>query len=64
MGTDKDGNVFNGADDDGSGTSTVLELAEAFAMAKEKGKGPEMETWLYTHQSELSRDRVLPGEDD
>jgi Zn-dependent M28 family amino/carboxypeptidase len=32
--------VFNGADDNGSGTSTVLEVAEAFATAKEKGIGP------------------------
>ena len=32
--------IYNGADDDGSGTSAVLELAEAFAKAKEAGKGP------------------------
>ena len=32
--------VYNGADDNGSGTSTMLELAEAFAEAKEAGKGP------------------------
>jgi hypothetical protein len=35
-----DGKVYNGADDDGSGTVTVLELAEAFAKAKAAGKGP------------------------
>ena len=29
--------IYNGADDNGSGTSTVLELAEAFALAKEQG---------------------------
>lgn len=34
------GEIFNGADDDGSGTSTVLELAEAFAEAKKAGNGP------------------------
>lgn len=33
-------NVFNGADDNGSGTSTILELAQAFSLAKEKGMGP------------------------
>ena len=33
-------NVFNGADDNGSGTSTILELAEAFVTAKESGLGP------------------------
>jgi hypothetical protein len=32
--------IYNGADDNGSGTTTVLELAEAFDMAKEAGNGP------------------------
>ena len=32
--------IFNGADDNGSGTSTVLEIAEAFALAKQRGLGP------------------------
>ncbi len=41
VGIDKDGNVFNGADDDGSGTVSVLEIAEAFAKAKKEGKGPK-----------------------
>lgn len=41
LGIDKDGNINNGADDDGSGTSAVLELAEAFVKAKENGQGPE-----------------------
>lgn len=37
----KRGNViYYGADDDGSGTVSVLELAEAFAQAKKEGKGP------------------------
>jgi hypothetical protein len=35
-----DGKINNGADDDGSGTSTVLELAEAFVQAKAAGKAP------------------------
>lgn len=34
------GEVNNGADDDGSGTVTVLEIAEAFAKAKAEGKSP------------------------
>ncbi len=34
------GEVNNGADDDGSGTVGVLELAEAFAQAKAAGHGP------------------------
>ena len=36
----KDGVVFNGADDDGSGTVSVLALARAFAQAKKDGHGP------------------------
>ncbi len=32
--------IFNGADDNGSGTSTVLEIAESFLMAKANGDGP------------------------
>ncbi len=36
-----DGEIHNGADDDGSGTVTVLEIAEAFAEATQKGKGPK-----------------------
>jgi hypothetical protein len=35
-----DGVVYNGADDDGSGTVAVMELARAFAAAKKNGKGP------------------------
>jgi hypothetical protein len=35
------GEVYNGADDDGSGTVTVLTLARAFVKAKESGHGPE-----------------------
>lgn len=34
----RDGEIFNGADDDGSGTVAVLEIAEAFAAAKDKPK--------------------------
>jgi hypothetical protein len=36
----RDSVIFYGADDDGSGTVSVLELAEAFAKAKAAGKGP------------------------
>ncbi|KUG07065.1 peptidase M28 [Solirubrum puertoriconensis] len=36
----RDGKVYNGADDDGSGTVSVLELAEAFGKAKAEGHGP------------------------
>jgi hypothetical protein len=37
----KQGEVINyGADDDGSGTVSILELAEAFVKAKKEGRGP------------------------
>lgn len=36
-----DGVVFNGADDDGTGTVALLELAEAFMAAKKNGEGPK-----------------------
>ena len=32
--------IYYGADDDGSGTVSLLELAAAFSKAKETGKGP------------------------
>ena len=33
--------INNGADDDGSGTTAVLEIAQAFTLAAAKGKGPK-----------------------
>ena len=36
-----DGKVYNGADDDGSGTVALLEIAEAFHKAKKDGVGPK-----------------------
>lgn len=41
IGISPDGQINNGADDDGSGTSTVLELAEAFSEAAKKGSRPK-----------------------
>lgn len=41
VGMNKDGEVFNGADDDGSGTVAVLEIAEAFKKAVDEGNGPK-----------------------
>jgi len=35
------GEIYNGADDDGSGTVALLEIAEAFKMAADAGKGPK-----------------------
>ncbi|RZK53783.1 MAG: M28 family peptidase, partial [Hymenobacter sp.] len=36
----KNGIVYNGADDDGSGTASVLAMARAFVQAKKDGHGP------------------------
>lgn len=37
----KNGEVYNGADDDGSGTVAILEIAEAFKIAEKSGHGPK-----------------------
>lgn len=37
----KNGDVYNGADDDGSGTVAILQIAEAFQKAKNEGHGPK-----------------------
>jgi Zn-dependent M28 family amino/carboxypeptidase len=37
----KNGEIYNGADDDGSGTVALLEIAQAFAIAKKEGHGPK-----------------------
>jgi hypothetical protein len=37
----RNGVVYNGADDDGSGTVAVMEIAKAFQSAKKAGKGPK-----------------------
>lgn len=37
----KNGVVYNGADDDGSGTVAVMEMAKAFQEAKKAGNGPK-----------------------
>lgn len=37
----KNGEVYNGADDDGSGTVALMEMAVAFQKAKNEGHGPK-----------------------
>ena len=37
----KRGEIYNGADDDGSGTVALLEIAQAFQLAKKDGLGPK-----------------------
>ncbi|MCB0463804.1 MAG: M28 family peptidase [Flavobacteriaceae bacterium] len=41
VGVNDKGEVFNGADDDGSGSMAVLEIAEAFKAAVDKGQAPK-----------------------
>jgi len=37
----KEDEVYNGADDNASGSSALLELAQSFQLAKKQGKGPK-----------------------
>jgi Zn-dependent M28 family amino/carboxypeptidase len=37
----ENGEIFNGADDDGSGTVSLIEIAKAFQQAKNEGNGPK-----------------------
>ena len=41
IGVSSNGEINNGADDDGSGTIAILEIAEAFKMAEKDGNGPK-----------------------
>ncbi|MEP3209796.1 MAG: M28 family peptidase [Maribacter sp.] len=41
IGVNSDGEINNGADDDGSGTVAVIEIAEAFKKAADAGNGPK-----------------------
>ncbi|MFM9825621.1 M28 family metallopeptidase [Flavobacterium sp.] len=42
--------IFNGADDDGSGTVALLEIAQAFQIAKKEGHGPKRSI-LFMHMT-------------
>ncbi|NJO25208.1 MAG: M28 family peptidase, partial [Bacteroidia bacterium] len=44
--------MYYGADDDGSGTVSVLEMAEAFTKAKAAGKGPRRSILFMTVSGE------------
>ncbi len=37
----KNGEIYNGADDDGSGTAALIEIGKAFQQAKKDGNGPK-----------------------
>jgi hypothetical protein len=66
--------IFNGADDDGSGTVGVLEIAEAYALAAREGRRPRrsvlfaawnaeerglLGAWAYADQPLVPRDRIV-----
>jgi hypothetical protein len=48
----ENGEIFNGANDDGSGTVAVIELAQAFAQAKKDGMGPRRSILFMTVTAE------------
>lgn len=48
IGQNKDGKAYNGADDNGSGSVALLEIAEAFQKAKKRGKAPKRSV-LFLH---------------
>ncbi|HLF46419.1 MAG TPA: M28 family peptidase, partial [Chitinophagaceae bacterium] len=52
VGKRNDTTIYYGADDDGSGTVSVLELAEAFAKAKAAGRGPRRSILFMTVSGE------------
>ncbi len=52
IGISPNGEINNGADDDGSGTVAVLEMAQAFAAAKAAGHGPRRSILFMTVSGE------------
>ncbi|MEO7923270.1 MAG: M28 family peptidase [Chitinophagaceae bacterium] len=52
VGKRNDSTIYYGADDDGSGTTGVLELAQAFAEAKKAGHGPRRSILFMTVSGE------------
>ncbi len=53
-GTDKNGQVYNGADDNGSGTVALIEIAEAYAQAAREGLRPRRSVLFAAWNSEES----------
>lgn len=51
LGMDENGDVFNGADDNGSGTVTLLEVAEAFATLEKKPKRSIVFLWATNEET-------------
>jgi Zn-dependent M28 family amino/carboxypeptidase len=68
------GRIFNGADDDGSGTVGLLEIAEAYALAAREGRRPRrsvlfaawnseerglLGAWAYAERPLVPRERIV-----
>ena len=53
VGVNDDGEVYNGADDDGSGVSALLEIAEAYSRAKVKPKRSILFLWFSAEEKGL-----------
>jgi len=51
-GVDGSGRVYNGADDDGSGTVALFEIAQAYALAAREGKRPRRSVLFAAWDSE------------
>jgi len=47
-----DGKTFNGADDNGTGTVALMEIAESFVKAKEQGHGPRRSILIFNNAAE------------
>uniref|UniRef100_UPI0032173F55 M20/M25/M40 family metallo-hydrolase n=1 Tax=uncultured Draconibacterium sp. TaxID=1573823 RepID=UPI0032173F55 len=66
VGVDKNGEVFNGADDNGTGTVALLEIAEAFQTMKNKPKRSIVFVWVTAEEKGLfgsnyySQNPVIP----
>ncbi|WP_319482427.1 M20/M25/M40 family metallo-hydrolase [uncultured Draconibacterium sp.] len=68
LGTDGEGGIYNGADDNGTGTVALLEIAEAFQSMKKKPKRSIVFAWVTGEEKGLlgsdyySQHPVMPME--
>jgi Zn-dependent M28 family amino/carboxypeptidase len=61
LGIDTEGGVYNGADDNGSGTTVLLELAEAFSSMKSKPKRSILFLWVTSEEIGMFGSRYYSG---
>jgi len=48
----KNDKIYNGADDNGTGTVALMEIAESFAQAKKDGNGPRRSILIFNNSAE------------